>query len=363
MLSYYYFRVLMTKGNSVKEENICVRADATAEEVLAKLQVSGVGICVVIAENGSVLGTITDGDCRRAFLRGDSVQTSAQRMMNTNFLVVDETFSLIQIEALMQRNGVDQVPVVNMQNQFVDLILSERRRSIRPTHRANPVVILAGGKGRRLLPLTKDTPKPMLEVGGQPLLEHLVTSLVASGFENIFFSVNYLAHIIESHFGDGADWGCSIKYLRETTELGTGGPLKLLGEYASDSILVVNGDLVTKTQFHSLMSYHQQESNVATVCSIPYHMEVPFGVLELNREGVVNEIIEKPRYTVPVSAGIYVLEPYIVNYIPSNTLYPITSLLEGCLSRGERVGCFHLHEQWKDIGTPHHYLEAQELIE
>jgi dTDP-glucose pyrophosphorylase/predicted transcriptional regulator len=341
---------------------ICVLPTASAEEVLIRLQSSGLGICIVTSEQGAIVGTITDGDCRRAFLRGESISTTADRIMNTRFIVVDESLTLPQIESIMDKNGIEQIPVVNQSNCLVNIALRKQRHQNALKCKSNPVVILAGGKGKRLLPLTENTPKPMLKVGDQPVLEHILSSIIAHGFEHIYFSVNYLAKVIENYFGDGSKWGCNITYIREEKELGTAGPLSLLDYDGNDSIIVINGDVITKANFNNLLDYHLTEQNTATICSFSHQVEIPFGVISLKQNGKIREIIEKPSYSVPVSAGIYVLEPSLLPLISPHTFFTMPQLIDEALNQGATIGCFHLHEIWQDIGTPLQYLQAKKML-
>ena len=341
-------------------QNVCIRGDAPLREVLERLSTNAHGLCVVVDENNLVLGTITDGDCRRALIRGLSLETAAREVMNTHFIAVDESFSLEQILLIMKTNSVHQVPVVDGNLQFLDVVSTRALEQVR-VQRRNPVLILAGGQGLRLRPLTSSIPKPMLKVRGRPILERLVDRLAASHFSDIYISVNYLGHKIEDFFGDGSRWNCSIRYLREERELGTAGPLRFLEDKVQSAVLVVNGDLLTTVDFGACADFHYSGHYDLTL-GMSYHtVQIPYGVVQMNEEGKVASVEEKPRQTYPIYAGLYFIEPHLISLVPPNVMFPMTSLIERAISEGAHVGAFPIHELWDDIGMPDNYVAAQDL--
>lgn len=338
--------------------SICVGAQASLREVLKILGNSPLGICLVVDENRQILGTVTDGDCRRALLKSNSLDLSAQDVMHREFLVVDETFSLDQIRTLMRSNGVDQIPIVNRNNQVIDLVTSTR---VLKSHDPNVVaVILAGGKGKRLMPLTEAMPKPMLPVGDKPMLERLIDQLVSQGIKDIYISISYLGHIIQEHFGDGEKFGCSIKYITETKELGTAGPLRALREMKVESILVVNGDLVTSVDFNACIELHQTGGHDLTVGVSRFDYQIPFGVVSTNAEGVVTAIREKPSFSFTINAGFYAVQPHLLELIPEDVFFPMNEFIEATMRSGHSVGAFAVHENWADVGLMDQYLQLRE---
>ena len=208
---------------------------------------------------------------------------------------------------------------------------------------------MAGGRGQRLRPLTDTIPKPMLKVAGRPILERIILHLVGFGIRRIFISVNYLSDLIEQHFRDGAAHGCAIEYLREREPLGTGGSLGLLPETPQHPLLVLNGDLVTQFDVGAMLAHHAAGRYRATVGVHKYAHTVPYGVIEI-ADGRVVHLCEKPTLRWPTNAGVYVLDPALLERIPADTLYPITALVEDCLEKGEPVGAFDLDEDWLDVG-------------
>jgi len=230
----------------------------------------------------------------------------------------------------------------------------------------NWAVVLAGGRGARLGEFTADTPKPMLPVAGRPILERLILHLVGSGVERIFLSVNHLAEQIEGHFKDGADFGCSIEYLREdpAKPLGTGGPLRLLRDQIGlppSPVIVANGDLVVSFSLSSLLEAHDEAEAAMTVALKEYDHEVPYGVANLRPDDsrFIKDLVEKPRWWGLVNAGIYVVDPELLDMVPPDCSYPLTDLASNCLIEGKRVAGWQLAEEWHDIGRPDELKKAR----
>ncbi len=343
------------------DKNVLVSPDTEINYVMENMQHNDHGIFIVVDEDKRILGTITDGDCRRAVLKRDGrLDTHAKDVMNTRFIAVNESFSIDHILQLMKTNGVEQIPIVDDANRLLDLI------SIRKLLRAsqtieNPVLILAGGKGTRLRPFTNETPKPMLNVGDRPMLERLIERLVGYGFHDINISINYLGHVIKDHFGDGTKFNCRINYLEEQEELGTAAPLRLLPE-TNLPVLMVNGDLVTSLNFRSLIEFHMSKKDDITVGVNEYQFEIPFGVVEISEDLRVQSIREKPVISQFVNAGVYVVRPAMFKLIPEKGFFPATDLMDAAMTAGHRVGAFPIHEFWRDIGVPEQYEAIQDIV-
>lgn len=228
---------------------------------------------------------------------------------------------------------------------------------LKPAPRDNAVVIMAGGLGTRLAPLTKDCPKPLLKVGSKPILETILESLISCSFRSFFFSVNYRADMIESYFGNGSKWGVSIRYLREEEPLGTAGALSLLPPVPDKPMIVINGDLLTSLNFAHLLQYHEEHGSSATMCIREYAYSIPYGVVDTDQHRF-RGIREKPVHRTFVNAGIYVLESRLIAAIPPSTFTNMTVLFEQLASRGERVSVFPVQEYWLDIGRMDDYERA-----
>ena len=331
----------------MKLEAWVLASDSTIEDAMRSLDRSGAEISLVVDASGVLLGTVTDGDVRRALLSGASLSASAADCMNRNFASVPPSSGRAEVMDLMQARRLSGVPVVDAGGRLIALHLLHELlgRSARP----NWAVIMAGGFGSRLWPLTEALPKPMLRVAGRPILERIVLHLVGCGIRRIFIAVNYLADVIESHFGDGSRFGCHIEYLREQKPLGTGGALTLLPARPEHPVLVMNGDLVTQADVGRMLDFHEREKGAATIAVRSHFQTIPFGCVEL--DGVrVRQMEEKPRVTRLVNAGIYVLNPEILTRIPPGQEYAITDLFTDMLSRNEPVCGFEVEGDWIDVG-------------
>lgn len=247
----------------------------------------------------------------------------------------------------MNQMGILHLPIVDSHQRLVGLhVLSELLDNIKYD---NWVVLMAGGEGRRLHPVTRDTPKPLLPVGGRPILETILSAFMEHGFHKFFISVNYLGEQIRDYFGDGRKWGAEIAYLQEGEKRGTAGCLSLLPEIPDKPIFVMNGDLLTKVNFKSLLDYHNDNSSLATMCVREYSMEVPFGVVEIEDSRIVG-LEEKPVSSFFINAGIYMLDPECLKMVPQSGSFDMTALFARLIEAKERVNSFPIHEYWMDIG-------------
>jgi dTDP-glucose pyrophosphorylase len=312
-------------------------------------------IALVVDDGGRLLGTVTDGDIRRAILRGGGISSPVGPIMNRGFASVGTATARAEVLDLMRARTLAQVPIIDEERRLVGLhLLSEVLGAI---PRPNWAVVMAGGRGERLRPLTDSIPKPMIKVAGRPILERIVLHLVGSGIRRVFLSVNYMRERIEEHFGDGRSFGCSIEYLAEEAPLGSGGSLSLLPEMPSAPLLVLNGDLVTQFDLPGILACHTAGGYRLTVGVHLYVQSIPLGVLDLNGSRVTG-FREKPSIVSTVNAGIYVLEPALLEEIPRATFTPMTALIEGCLQRGDAVGAAFIAEDWIDVGNPRDLVRA-----
>jgi len=337
-----------------------VRPDGTLLEGLRAINEGRCGIAFVCDAAGRVVGTVADGDIRRALLAGKTLDSHCLKStMRSDFVAVDQSPSRAEVLDLMRARQIAQVPVLDAEGHLIGLHLM--RELIGNGERRNWALILAGGKGTRLRPLTETTPKPMITVAGRPILERLVLHLVGWGVRRIFLSVNHLAKVIEDHFGDGARFGCTIEYLREDVPLGTGGPLSLLPNTPGEPVLVMNGDLVTQISVGRLLDFHTRGRYSATVGVRPYTVEIPFGVAEVH-DGELEQLREKPTMELLVNAGIYVLAPEALALVPRGQAFPITDLLTQVRVRGCRVGVFLVEDEWADIGRTEELRKARGAV-
>jgi len=311
---------------------------------------------VVLVEdsNHCIVGLINDGDIRRGLLSGLMMDSPVTTIMSRNFKSVSPDAGRVQVLDIMKALNIRQIPVLDSEKRLVSIHFL--RDFIGNLQKPNPAVIMAGGLGTRLRPFTNNCPKPMMPVAGRPILERIVLHLVSHGIKEIHISVNYLAEIIEKHFGDGSGFGCHIKYLRETYPMGTGGSLSLL-DGVTCPLIVMNGDQVTQADISKMLDFHERQGMDLTMGIRPYNVEVPFGVVK-SHDGFLTEFIEKPVTTFMVNTGIYVLSPDVISFIKKDKEYPITNLLLELTHCGRKVGCHLIDEDWIDVGNPQDLCRA-----
>lgn len=321
--------------------------EATVRRALQVLDHSAVGIVLVVDANDVLSGILTDGDLRRAILSGASLDAPIAPYLVRSFVRVSPDEARANVLDRMRALRVSEIPIVDRGGKVVGLHLLHD--IVGGASVASWAVIMAGGKGTRLAPLTHHIPKPMIPVAGRPILERIVLHLVGAGVRRIFLSVNYLAHMVSDHFGDGNAFGCRIDYLHEDKALGTAGALSLLPEIPEDPVLVMNGDLVTQFNFGAMLGKHQRSGAAATVAARRYFHTVPFGCLTLEGDRLM-QMEEKPTLSRMVNAGIYLVEPKVLPRVPRDTESTMPALLEDCVSRGETVTAWELEDDWIDVG-------------
>ncbi len=327
---------------------------ATLYDVVRAIEASRRRIAVVADQNGRLLGTLTDGDVRRCLLAGGTLDIAATQAMNPKPVVAEVGSPDGYLLDLMKGANVLSLPLVDPEGRFVRLVhvsdLGEVGKDDH-IHSFSTAVIMAGGEGTRLRPLTDDIPKPMVDIGGIPLLERQVRRLARLGIQRCFISVNYLSHVIEEHFEDGSSFGISIDYLRENTKMGTAGALSLLPDNIEGPIMVMNGDILTTSDIGSLHAYHLSHGAIITVAAVDYKVEIPYGVIR--SEGAFAVLLEeKPSQRFLCNAGMYAVSHEALRLIPSEVFYNMTDLIRDCLASHRPVAVFPVHEYWSDIGTP-----------
>jgi dTDP-glucose pyrophosphorylase len=344
---------------SNKFKHMILRHSESAKEALKIINTSDLKFALVVDDNNKLIGTITDGDIRRFLLDGHKINSNAALAMNSDPIIGNQKHSALELKELMQKNSILAIPILDSKSRVVDIEIFNSDDVIQKTTHQNPVFLMAGGLGTRLQPLTDDIPKPMLQVGGKPLLEIILKNFIDHGFVNFYISVQYLPETIMDYFKDGQDFGVSIKYIREEQPLGTGGALGLLPKEALGSpIIVMNGDILTSVDFQNLLRFHQQHDGVATMCVRDYEFQVPFGVIE-GEGSEINYMIEKPIHSCQVNAGIYVINSEIIDSITINKRVDMTDILNEQMSEGRRVHMFPIHEYWLDIGRLEDFNKAQ----
>jgi dTDP-glucose pyrophosphorylase len=338
-------------------KKIILNKSSTMQQAIEVLNNESLRIVLVEDESQKLIGTITDGDIRRGLLNHLSMNTKV-----SEFMFTQPTFSNIndtrdQILLKMQELDLLQIPVLDENGKVVKL---ETLQSLHEKKRyENPVFLMAGGLGKRLRPLTNDIPKPMLNVGSQPILETILRQFIDAGFYNFFISTHYKAEILREYFGDGSNWNVSIKYVYEQEPLGTAGALGLLPKNISDlPFIVMNGDLLTKVDFHELLSFHSKHGGDATICVRDYEFQVPYGVIKAEGQ-IVKNIIEKPVHKFFINAGIYVLNSDIKNRISGQEFVDMPNFFSDMINENNKVCLFPLYEYWLDIGQINQFNQAQ----
>ncbi len=348
----------MTEQTAVRLKQVIVHPEMPISECIAILDRSGLGVLAVCDERAMLLGVVTDGDIRRAIMRKISLTEPCLTIAGNHPLTAKEGISALDALHLMDHGKsflVHQLPILDNEGRLVDLLLrSDMQRIDAPGVRA---VVMAGGFGTRLRPLTEDTPKPMLPLGDRPVMEHLIGQLREAGISHVKVTTHYLPDKIRSHFGNGTDFGVAVDYIEENAPLGTAGSLALV-EAGDEPLLVINGDILTKVDFRSMVAFHREHGSDLTVGVRQYELKVPYGVLDCD-DIVVTAIREKPTIRLFVNAGIYLLEPHVHAGIPKDKRYDMTELMESLITAGKRVVSFPIIEYWMDIGQISDYEKAK----
>lgn len=339
-------------------QSVLIGPEVSLLDALARIDASGVQMAVVVDGNRRLMGLLSDGDVRRALLRGANLSILVKEVMNTTPMVGDPGWTQQELLGFMRRMMLRHIPIVDSQRIVTGLATLDEHIGI--IRHSNWVVLMAGGLGSRLRPLTDNCPKPMLHVGGKPILENILQTFIDQGFSNFFISVNYMADVIIDYFGDGSRWGVSISYLHEDKRLGTAGALSLLPSSPKEPFFVMNGDLLTKFRFDAMLEFQEEHKASATMAVREYDVQVPYGVVKMSGTGArIESIDEKPLHKFFVSAGIYLLSPTMIDHVPINQYLDMPDLFEMATVMGMPVVAFPLREYWLDIGRLEEFERAQ----
>ena len=316
---------------------------------LKKINDSPFHAALVVDQDDILVGTLTDGDLRRGLLRGYQLEDEVDKFMQSNpSILLADNASKLELSNLLKSKDITFLPLVNALGQIINIQIPLRPTDVNRSGKS--AVIMAGGQGLRLRPLTNDCPKPMLSVNGKPILEIIVEQCASSGFDNLYISVNYLKEQIIDYFKDGSDWGVSIHYLIEDAPLGTAGSLQLLPHTMESPFLVLNGDVLSNINFSNLMQFHEEQDIAsATICVREYLVDIPFGVVTANNSQLI-ELVEKPQYKHLINAGIYILDPSLLRFLTKDEYLDMTDLITLSQQADERIVVCPIHENWLDIG-------------
>lgn len=347
------------KYKKLNMEKYCILPDTNLIDCMRVIDRTASGIAIVVDSAGKLIGTVSDGDIRRALINGACLDGPVNEYINRTCVAVSPSDSQAKVLDIMQTNRFDQVPIIDAKGRFVGLHLLYN--ILGKIERPNWAVIMAGGKGIRLRPLTEKIPKPMIRVAGRPIIERLILQFIAHGIKHIYLAVNYLSHIIEEYFQDGHRFGCKIEYLREDDPLGSGGALSLLPKAPEQPLILANGDLILDVDLSNMIDFHVQNEFYATIGVHPYCHQVPYGCIEIKGDQIIR-IKEKPLIHKTINAGLYVLSPEAVSSIPQDTFFHITHLFDVALEKSFRCGAYTIDKEWIDIGQPQELKKASGQI-
>ncbi|PZW86954.1 CBS domain protein [Pseudomonas sp. 2848] len=338
-------------------EMTCVAPDCSMEDAIATLDRVAVRIVLVVDAKRQLLGTVTDGDVRRALLKRRPLETAVKEIMCSSPKTAGKDWARERILSVMEAYQLLQMPVVDEAGIVIGL--ETLHGLLNRPQRDNPVFLMAGGFGTRLRPLTHNCPKPLLKVGDKPILELILERFIAAGFHRFFISTHYMPEMIRQHFGDGSRWGVSIAYVHEDEPLGTGGALGLLPHEQIDlPLFLMNGDLLTTLNFLNVLEFHESHGGAATMCVREYEYCVPYGVIQSEGHRI-RSMVEKPVQKFFINAGIYLLSPALVKSVQPGTRIDMPTLLEREIAAGRDVNMFPVHEYWLDIGRMEDFQRAQ----
>ena len=314
-------------------------------------------VLFIVDEDDHMVGTLTDGDSRRALISGASLSDSVDKVMHRNFNFlrkgIDDDVKHLHEQKQMK---MKLVPILNDDNHIVEIVNLDKYITRLPID----AVLMAGGKGERLRPLTEKTPKPLLEVGGKCIIDHNVDRLISYGVKHINVTINYLGEQIEEHFSTPRE-GIQVRTFREPKFLGTIGSVKFVDTFYNDTVLVMNSDLFTNIDYEDFFLHFQQHDAEMSVAAVPYNISIPFGILDLEGRDIKG-LIEKPKYNYYANAGIYLIKKRALAEIPEDTFFHATHLIEKLISQGKKVIRYPLNGTWIDIGTPQEYAKAKDFV-
>ncbi len=329
---------------------------ATIQDAIRNLDESALQIVLVISPEGTLVGTVTDGDIRRGLLRGLDLKNPVDAIMYREPLVVPPLLDQEAVLQLMHANRIRQLPVVDEERRVLGLHLWDEL--VAPAQRSTLMLIMAGGRGTRLRPHTEHCPKPLLPLAGKPILEHIIERARAEGFHRFVVGVHYLGHMIEDYFGNGHRWQVEIDYLREECPLGTAGAIALLSPRPDAPFLVSNGDVLTDIRYGELLDFHTHHAAAATMAVRLHEWQHPFGVVRINGVDIIG-FEEKPINRTHINAGVYVLDPTSIDVLTSGEPCDMPTLFSRLKQRAARTIVYPMHEPWLDVGRAGDYASAQ----
>ena len=326
--------------------SLIISGEMTMMGALKKLNKSPVKTIFITGKKNLFLGTLTDGDIRRNLIKGSKIKTKLKFIVKQKYLSFGPGVSNVKAFKIMRKRAIKIAPILDKQKKLINfLILDKNYNNIK-----NKMIIMAGGKGKRLLPLTKKVPKPMLRLNNKPILEHIIMNAKREGFSRIILSINHLGNVIKKYLKQKKSFGISITYINEKKPLGTCGSLSLLKK-PKEPIVVCNGDIISEIRFSDLLNYHYENRADVTMVVKPHEIQNPFGVVKVNNNNIV-EIEEKPFIKSNVNVGAYVLSNKILKYLKKNQRIDMTDFISTLIKKNKKIVAYPIYESWKDIGYP-----------
>tara|TARA_B110000037_G_scaffold207044_1_gene253615 strand:+ start:484 stop:1530 length:1047 start_codon:yes stop_codon:yes gene_type:complete len=338
----------------VKIKKIKITIDANIKKALKVIDDGAIKIALVVDKKDKLIGTLSDGDIRRGFLRGLSINSPIKTLINKKPLIGKKKYIKKKLLNIAFSKKIQQIPIVDSEGKVIEVLLTDENK--KDEIKSNKVVIMAGGKGSRLRPLTKNIPKPMLKVGGKPILQTIIKRFSDCGFKDLIICINYKSHIIENYFGNGDKFGVKIEYIKEKKRMGTAGALSFIKKKLTEPFFVINGDLLTDLNFEKMLDFHRKNNAEATMGVKEYCFNSPYGEVNLVNENILF-INEKPIHKFFANAGIYVLNPECISLVPKK-FFDMTTLFKKIIKKKKKTISFPLDEYWKDIGRLSDYKKA-----
>lgn len=340
--------------------NLVIKHDSNFRMAMEQINKNSAQICFVVDQDNKLIGALSDGDIRRGFLRGATLESNIVSYMNTQPKFLEANYNYNEMLQKMKQWEAKQLPVVDKDNRVIKVEIFDQL--IGMIKRSNRVVLMAGGKGLRLRPLTANTPKPLLPIAGVPILERIIVRFRDMGFSKFTICVNYLGEQIIDYFGSGEKLNAEIEYITETKEMGTCGSLALFKYKVKDPMIVMNADILTSADFSGLMNFHNSKSSVATMCVKEYTVDIPYGAIKISDHKIM-DITEKPKEVIYINTGIYVLSSQALELVPEDCKYDMPSLFAKLNQKMITSHAYVMRDYWLDIGRPEDYYKAQFFYE
>ena len=333
--------------------------NSSIRQAIRSLEKSSMQIVLVISSKGVLIGTITDGDIRRGLLSGLTINSPLKKLINFNPLIGSDSMTISTMKQIMLINKIHQLPIIDKNKKVTGLYVRDEIDF--SNKKGTKVVIMAGGKGKRMLPLTKKCPKPLLPIAGKPVLEHIIVKAKSEGFDNFIITINYLGYLIKDFFGNGNKWGVKIKYLEEVNPLGTAGSLSFLKQKKNFPFIVCNGDVISDIRFADVLDFHLKNRAFGTIAVKPYELRNPYGVVKVNGNRILG-IEEKPITSSHVNTGVYAFDPKVIKSLKKNKYLDMNTLIHELLKKSKKILAYSAYEPWLDVGKPKDFKKANKKI-